>query len=545
MTPGAHASPTPPSAEVPVGPRLGDEVRGQLHRCLRLLAPLLLLYCLFHVLRNASGRYDPPAPALGLVVQATLLVLLGVAALSLCLTRSPSWRHLRGAEMALFGLAAALLAWRHACALAEAVALGAALPTAAPVVFRLALGASAARWLLLVLAYATLVPNTVRRCAVVVSALAVVPLLITALVALVEVPVSEALARAMPPIALTLGAGGALALFACQGLHRAPAAVLEGQTLGAYRLIERLRVGGMGEVFLAEHLLLRRRAAVKRMRPVLARDPALQARFEREAVLLARVHHPHVVAIHDAGRTEDGTCYYAMEHVPGPSLGELVAREGPLAPDRVACLLRQAAEAVHATHAAGLLHLDVTPSNLLTGGDAGETIKLIDFGLALEFTELLVEAPAVPCGSPAYMSPEQAAGRGRVGPRSDVYSLGAVGYFLLTGAPPFVREGPVPTLLAHALDGVTPPGAVRPGVPAELQAIILRCLAKDPTERYPTAAALAEALARCPTAPSNDATAAPTAGPTPVPTPTDAVPPAGLVFTPIPGVELTSDEPAA
>jgi serine/threonine-protein kinase len=227
------------------------------------------------------------------------------------------------------------------------------------------------------------------------------------------------------------------------------------------------------------------------------------ARFEREVQATATLTHPNTVEIFDYGRADDGTFYYAMEYLPGFSLQELVRRYGPLPPARAVHLLRQLCGALQEAHGAALIHRDVKPGNVLVcqRGGQPDAAKLLDFGLvrargaAGEGEELTREGAIA--GTPAYMSPEQAVGKADVDARSDLYSLGAVAYFLLTGRPPFVRDSPVQTLAAHLAEPVVAPDRHRPDIPADLQAVVLRCLEKDPVGRFPSADDLAQALARC------------------------------------------------
>jgi serine/threonine-protein kinase len=193
-----------------------------------------------------------------------------------------------------------------------------------------------------------------------------------------------------------------------------------------------------------------------------------------------------------------------MEYLPGQTLEELVARHGPLPPARVIHFLRQVCGALREAHKTGLLHRDVKPSNVLAceRGGIPDVAKLLDFGLVqesrlagLDAHRLTMQGTIV--GSPPYMSPEQAAGKPNLDARSDVYSVGGVAYFLLTGQPPFVRETAMQMLLAHAYEPVVPPSQVRPGVPADLEAVVLRCLEKDPARRFPDADSLDKALAAC------------------------------------------------
>jgi serine/threonine-protein kinase len=296
----------------------------------------------------------------------------------------------------------------------------------------------------------------------------------------------------------------AVAIFGSYRLQHLEEQAFEAQQLGQYRLVRRLGSGGMGEVYLGEHLLLRRPCAIKLIRPEQAGDPTTLLRFEREVQAMANLTHPNTVEVYDYGHAEDGTFYYVMEYLPGQTLEHLVAQHGPLPPARAIHFLRQVCGALREAHRAGLLHRDVKPSNILVceRGGVADVAKLLDFGLVHESRlghekagRLTIQGTIV--GSPPYMSPEQAAGKPHLDPRSDVYSVGGVAYFLLTGQPPFVRETAMLMLLAHAYEPVVPPAQVRPGVPEDLQAVVLRCLEKDPNCRFPDADCLGKALAAC------------------------------------------------
>ena len=198
----------------------------------------------------------------------------------------------------------------------------------------------------------------------------------------------------------------------------------------------------MGEVFLAEHELLKRPCAVKLIRPEVVLRAGTIDRFEREVRINATLSHPNTVEIFDYGRTEDGTYYYVMEYLPGMSLADLVERHGPLPPGRAVYLLRQVALALQEAHEAGLIHRDIKPSNIFAArrGGMDDVAKLLDFGLvrpAATASSPRTSDEGQILGTPLYMSPEQATNSRPLDARSDIYSLGAVAYYLLTGRPPF------------------------------------------------------------------------------------------------------------
>ncbi|HEV3445392.1 MAG TPA: serine/threonine-protein kinase [Gemmataceae bacterium] len=272
--------------------------------------------------------------------------------------------------------------------------------------------------------------------------------------------------------------------------------------LGQYRLIGRLGAGGMGEVYLAEHRMLKRLCAIKFIQPEQAGDPQVLARFEREVRMTARLSHWNTVEIYDYGRTEDGTFFYVMEYLPGLSLEELLERHGPLPAARVVHLLRQTCQALREAHGIGLIHRDIKPGNIFAAqrGALYDVAKLLDFGLVKPMAETssarLTQEGAI-SGTPLFMSPEQARDGNDVDARSDIYSLGAVAYTLLTGRPPFDGSNPLEVMIAHARDEVAPPSQLRAGVPADLEQVILRCLAKRPEDRFQDTESLEEALAEC------------------------------------------------
>jgi serine/threonine protein kinase len=266
-----------------------------------------------------------------------------------------------------------------------------------------------------------------------------------------------------------------------------------GERFGQYTLHEKIGEGGMGVVFRATHALLHRPAAVKLL--AAGHDgPESLERFEREAELTSRLSHPNTVAVYDFGRTESGTPFYAMEYLDGLDLETLVERYGPQDPRRVAHLLAQIAGALAEAHGIGLVHRDVKPANVMLCERAGahDVVKVLDFGLTKELGAPGLDASdsGRVVGTPLYLPPEAVVAPERVDARSDLYAVGAVGYFLLTGAPPFAG-GTIAEVCAHHLH-TAPLAPSRRGfrVPPELEALIVRCLAKSPEDRPESAASL-------------------------------------------------------
>jgi serine/threonine protein kinase len=268
---------------------------------------------------------------------------------------------------------------------------------------------------------------------------------------------------------------------------------LSGRTLsGRYEILDRLGQGGMGQVYHARDVLLGRLVALKVLWPHLAASEAAQERFRREARAAARLNHPAVVAVYDHGADED-LQFLVMEHVEGRTLKEMLAEEGPLTPDRAVAVAIGLADALAAAHAAGIVHRDIKPGNVIVCSDG--SVKVMDFGIARAVTAETVSETAAVVGTAAYLSPEQAAG-GRVDARTDLYALGVVLYEMLVGEPPFTGETPVAVAYKHLHDEPLPPSERSPGIPRPLDRIVARAMAKDPDERYGSAEDMRQDLDR-------------------------------------------------
>jgi len=264
---------------------------------------------------------------------------------------------------------------------------------------------------------------------------------------------------------------------------------------GRYELHRRLGRGGMAEVSLGRDQLLDRPVAVKALFPEFATDPAFVERFRREATAAANLNHPNIVGVYDWGEAE-GTYFIVMEYVDGRSLAEILRSEGTLHPDRVADIGADVAAALGFAHRNGVVHRDVKPGNVLI--NTSGQVKVADFGIARAITassdDNLTQVGTV-MGTAAYFSPEQARGDA-VDPRSDIYSLGCVLYELVVGRAPFSGETPVAIAYKHVHESPVPPRHLNVDVPPALEAIILKCLAKNPANRYPTAEDLRADLRR-------------------------------------------------
>jgi serine/threonine-protein kinase len=282
--------------------------------------------------------------------------------------------------------------------------------------------------------------------------------------------------------------------------------VREALRLGQYTLEEKLGEGGMGTVYKARHAMLRREAAIKLIKPELTGEgsrhtEALQ-RFEREADVTANLKSPHTVQLYDFGVSSEGAFYYVMELLDGIDLETAVRKYGPMEPERVVFVLRQVCDSLAEAHAAGLVHRDIKPANifLCRHGIRHDFVKVLDFGLVgldvrqEEVDQKLTMEGAVG-GTPAYLAPEMAANAEQVDGRADVYAMGCVAYWLMTGHVPFARDTAMATILAHVNEAPAAPSSVAEmPVPEALDALVLECLAKNPDERPASAADLAHRL---------------------------------------------------
>jgi serine/threonine-protein kinase len=362
-----------------------------------------------------------------------------------------------------------------------------------------------AAWLLPIYVYALFIPNTWQRAAVFIGTLASIPVVLI-LIAAVAHPLSAELLKEQWDIVVTtvlvMSIAAASAIWGVHTINTLRSEVYQAQRLGQYRLKQLIGSGGMGEVYLAEHQLMKRPCAIKVIRPEKAGDPKVLARFEREVQATARLSHWNTIDIFDYGRADDGTFYYVMEYLPGMNLSELVRRHGPLPPGRAIYLIRQACDALQEAHDLGLVHRDIKPANIFAASRGGvcDVVKLLDFGLAKPLADLgaaHLTAEGTITGSPLFMSPEQATGDAEPDSRSDVYSLGAVLFYLLTGKPPFDDDKPLKIMIKHAHELPPRPSALRPDLAGDLEAIVLKCLEKASDQRFQSATELATALDQC------------------------------------------------
>jgi len=290
--------------------------------------------------------------------------------------------------------------------------------------------------------------------------------------------------------------------------HLVWSAQQQARKVGSYELEERLGQGGMGEVWRARHYLLARRAAIKLIRPEkLGGDSKTRrlalARFEREAQSTASLRSPHTIDLYDFGISDTGAFYYVMELLVGRDMQSLVRDFGQQPAERVLYLLDQVCDSLAEAHAAGLVHRDIKPSNIYVcrEGLHYDFVKVLDFGLAKDRrpqAAQTLQTTEHTTGTPAYMAPEVILGGPNVDARADIYSLGCVAYFLLTGELVFEAETPMKTLLRHLEDPPVPPSQrSEADVPPALEALILECLAKDPAQRPADARAVLHRVRAC------------------------------------------------
>jgi hypothetical protein len=303
-------------------------------------------------------------------------------------------------------------------------------------------------------------------------------------------------------LALSAAAIFVFTILLARSRREAQKAAIEAQQIGQYKLDRKLGAGGMGVVYMAHHAMLRRPTAVKMLEPDKVNEGTIE-RFEREVQITSQLNNPNTVAIYDYGRTPEGVFYYAMEFLDGIDLQSLVERYGPQPVPRVIHILQQVCGSLYEAHSLGLVHRDIKPANIMLNRRGGQpdVVKVLDFGLVKALDDQRqagLTQQASLTGTPLYMSPEAIQMPNSVDARSDIYAVGAVGYFLLTGLPVFEADNVVDLCQKHVATPPVPPSErSRTPIPAELENALLACLEKSRAKRPQTARDLAQLISRC------------------------------------------------
>ena len=442
------------------------------------------------------------------IIQIALVLALGCVTVLLFGKKAISLTPLRALELLIFGSAAVYVAVQDYTSVYQSAELGNS---------GLALSGllkSVLHYVLLVVVYGMFIPNTWQRAALVVIPLAGIPVVAGLVLSGSYPQMAQAIAQAgsgeFADVGLILIMSIAIAIWGTRIVSLYRSQQVEASEMGFYRLTKRIGSGGMGEVWLAEHHRLVRPAVIKLIRPGMLEEEDSQAarrtvrRFEREAQATAALRSPHTVELYDFGVTNDQIFYYVMEFLNGIDLATLVKKHGPVPPPRTVHLLQQACESLAEAHHNQFIHRDVKPANIFVChmGLSYDFIKVLDFGLVKTQTngglntELTMEGMTT--GTPAFMAPELAMGEGKVDARSDIYALGCVGYWLLTGQLVFQRESPLAMIVDHVNELAVPPSQrTENEIPEQLDRVVLKCLEKDSSQRFQTTMELAEALSAC------------------------------------------------
>lgn len=483
-------------------PQIASETESLLRGRMQVGALIIFLGLVGWVIRDLSLA----PPGAGSVTRLALIAFYGASIALLRSRRSLSLAQLRALELAIVGAVVLWFAfdrYTHTLVAIRNRDAGMTLWT---------LAFSVMVYFAILTAYAFLVPNSWRRALRVTGCIALVPIIVIFAIAMRDEESARFISEALPAwqlssLAMVLGLGVTIATWGAHAIHTLRVEAFEARRLGQYQLTERIGAGGMGEVWKAEHQLLARPAAIKVIRPEVIdeKNPAMAHEFlrsfEREAQTTASLRSTHTVELYDFGMTADSAFYYVMELLDGLDLEGLVKQFGPLEPARVAYLLEQVCDSLADAHEHRLVHRDIKPANIQVCrmGRRYDFVKVLDFGLVKSRRagwrgRAVGEGKGVVVGTPSYMAPEMVSG-GSVDARADIYALGCVGYWLLTGRHVFEGSTTAEIVAQHVeAEVVAPARRVDREVPAELERIILACLEKDPSARPQSAEDLARRL---------------------------------------------------
>lgn len=457
---------------------------------------LLFAYAMFLARRVFFGFSSTlPGEEITLAIHITATVLTAIIAWRMCARCQYTVRYARATELLLFGTGIGFFSvftyYMHQNAAVDGIR-----------------ASTEAAWVMLIFIYALFIPNAWQRAAVMIGCMVAIPIGIQLLLWATEEPYRQMLEHrpASDPggildYAMKLSIAGGAGIWGVYTISRLRRAAFQAKELGQYRLTRLLGAGGMGEVYLGEHHLLKRPCAIKVIRPENTANPQALERFEREVQATAKLTHWNTVEIFDYGRTDDGTFYYVMEYLPGQDMNQLVNEHGAMSPSRVIHLLSQVCDALSEAHRQRLIHRDIKPGNIFIANRGGifDVVKILDFGLVKPLnpgSNEESEQDRALSGSPLYLSPEQAMGK-PTDERSDIYSLGAVAYFALTGRPPFEYSSRMKAVMAQINEPPKPPSSIDNSIPKDLESIVLKCLAKSPSERFQNVEELHTALSHC------------------------------------------------
>jgi len=493
-------------------PRFTDESKPLLRIRLKAAAwiacfGVLLFFVRDLVSAGLGATEDYPINLTVLGFHLFVLLAIGISAGLLSTSRPLSLRQLRGLEMLVFWLVIAYLALDQYRAVVKHA--GAGEGPMVLVVFRSFMFG----YFLVMVVHGLLIPNDWRGAARTVMPLALALPLVNWIASTLHPPVRETLIEvaSFEQISISVAlmmVGATTVIYGAHVMNTLRREAFEARQMGQYRLKSKIGSGGMGEVWAAEHQMLARPVAVKLIRPEMLESTGETSslalrRFEREAQATARLRSPQTVEVHDFGAMDDGSFYYVMELLEGISLADLVDKFGPLRPDRAVYLLRQVCESLAEAHDMGLIHRDIKPTNIFTCrfGLSYDFIKVLDFGLVKQagsVADTRLTGVGLVVGTPAFIAPELATNAAGADARSDIYSLGCVAYWLVTGKLVFESETPMGMILEHVQKVPIPPSKrSEVSLPSQLQEVILSCLEKEPGRRPKSALSLIEALDSC------------------------------------------------